>query len=232
MYNFFSVSLVYLYIYASADKEEVKKKLEEILSSEEFSEESSKNTDLLAELRGRISEYIAELFDKLNVPGNTDVLFYGNSISAGMMLFIKIAAVVLLIAVIALIAYFIFRGLRNSIKFKKDEDSILLNTIKDPDVLMEKVAQLRNAGDFDQALRFLYIALLVKFNNLNLIKINKSKTNKQYLMEIYTSKPEIHGSVADFTNDFNVHWYGRKKVEKEKFDFWFEKYDSLIKGEV
>lgn len=232
MYNFFSMCFIYLYIYTSADEEEVKKKLEEILSSEEFSEESSKNSDLLAEFWKRIIDYITELLDKLNVPGNSDVLFYGNTISAGMILIIKVAAIVLLIVVIALIVYFIYRGFRNSIRLKKDEDTILLNTIKDPDVLLEKVAQLKNAGDFDQALRFLYIALLVKFNNLNLIKINKSKTNKQYLMEIYSSKPEIHGSVADFTNDFNVHWYGRKKVEKEKFDFWFDMYNSLIKGEA
>lgn len=232
MHNFFSMSFVFLYIITSANEEEVKKKLEEILNSKEFSQEGSKKTDFFAELRERFHEFIKELFDKLNVSQKMDSLFYGKNVSPGMLLFIKIAALVLLIAVIAFIVFFIFRGLKSSKKFKKDEDSIILNTIKDPDILLEKAVKFRDAGDLDQALRYLYIALLINFNTLNFIKINKSKTNKQYLMEIYSSKPEIYGSVADFTNDFNLHWYGRKKVEKAKFDFWFSKYDNLIKGEV
>jgi preprotein translocase subunit Sss1 len=227
MYNLIKMATL-----SPSNEEEVKEKLQEILSSEEFSEQGANGKSAFSSLRERLRDYIEELFERFNVSQNMENILSNAKMPPGMLSVIKIAAVLLLVGIIVLIIYLIVKNLKGSRKIKHDEDMVLINTIKDPDVLFQKVIEYQNAGDYNQALRYLYIALLVKLNRLNIIKINKSKTNKQYLMEIRQYKPEIFSDITEFTNDFNLYWYGCRKVEKIKLDIWLVKYDKWDKEEL
>lgn len=214
-----------------SNEKEVKEKLQEILSSAEFNESESKR-NLLTSLRERFVDFLKDIFEKLNVSKNFGSLFYDGNIPFGTLSIIRLVILLLLIGVIVLILYIIIKNLRNSKEIKYSEDLMLLNTIKDPEFLLGKVNEYLKAGDYNQALRYLYMSVLISLNNLDVIKINKSKTNKQYLMEINSERPQIYNLMAQFTQDFNVFWYGNKRIEKSHFNTWFSKYNALCKGEV
>lgn len=232
MFKICTMVYIFAYIYSPANEKEVKEKLQEILSQEEFSDKKESGKNYLSSLREKIIEFFKELYEKLNVSKKMGELLFGKSVSPLQMQVLQIVALVLLVLIIVLIIYFIFRNLKNSKKIKQDEDLIILNTIKDPDVLFAKAMECKNSGDYNQALRYLYIGLLVSLNKINIIKINKSKTNKQYLMEVQNNKPDIYNTMSDFTYDFNIHWYGKKPLDETRLEFWLHRYNNLVKGEV
>lgn len=112
----------------------------------------------------------------------------------------------------------------------KDDEDILLS-IKSPEEILKTVEEYTAKGDYTGALRFLYIASLIKLNNSNIVKLNKSKTNKQYLAEIKLNKPELFNIFSKFTQDFNRYCYGGKVISRDKFQNWHKVYSEVISKE-
>jgi len=77
----------------------------------------------------------------------------------------------------------------------------------------------------------LYLSLILKLNEQNILLINKSKTNKEYMDEL-REKDYIHfETVMEFTRVFNRCWYGNRNLSREMFDKWISEYSSIV-GEV
>lgn len=220
------------FVYASgsspSNEKEVKEELSKILSSFETENKRRDNMDFISMLREKLREFLRDLFEKLNIERRLNNALSEASIPPGTFFILKIAAIALIIAVILLLGYFIIRSFRFSRKVMMDDDMEIINTIKDPDVLMKKVDECLSVGDYNQALRFLYIAMLINLNKLNIIKINKSKTNKQYLLEIQANRPQIYETALLFTHDFNKYWYGGRNLDRSRFDSWYNTYNQLI----
>lgn len=215
----------------SPDREkEVKESIGHILSASEYQPAKEKPPSLLKALFDKLVELVKKIYEKLNFSKKISNFIFGKTLSPASALAINIIGVLILLGVLVLLVFFIVRNLRNSKRMRQDEDAMILSTIKDPEALEQKALEFCNKGDYKQALRFLYIALLIRLNEMNLIKIDKSKTNKQYLNEIMNNKPEIHSDVSEFTGDFNKYWYGDRNVDRIKFEFWYAKYRVLAQG--
>lgn len=217
--------------YASAspsNEEEVKEKLSEILSELDSSKSNSNHENSF--FIDKIKEFIKWLMEKIN-PSKLFRFQKEITISEDASEVLAIVAAGLILLILGLICYFIFRNFKKSRRVMMDEDAEILNTIHDPDIITDRVQQYIEAGDYSQALRFLYIAMLISFNKLNIIRINKAKTNKQYLLEIESNKPQVYSTVMDFTNDFNRYWYGKKELSKTKFESLYRSYSTIIETE-
>lgn len=214
--------------YSPENYDEVKKKLEKILNSAEFSEKN-KTKSIFERLQDKLIDFFKSLWERLNVGTKLKGVFSNAEISPEALLVLKIFAILLLVTVVVLIIYFVVRIFKRSRKVRQEEDALLLDILKDYDEVYQKAIEYYNNGDYTQGMRFLYISLLIRFNELNIIRINKAKTNKQYLLEIKDNKPEIYEDMARFTQAFNRHWYGRKNTDKATFVDWNDVYNTMMR---
>lgn len=232
---FLSIIIIFIFINSAGlvfgassplNEKEVKEKLSQILS--EFDPDYAGENNLFNE---KLREFIRELLKKINPSQVLDQNLNEKSIPEGTFRVLSIIAIAVIVLILVLLLYLIFRNFTISRKVMMDEDAQILSTIKDPDVIINKAEQCIQNGDYNQALRFLYISMLLRFNELNIIRINKSKTNKQYLLEIQDSKPKVHSIVAGFTRDFNRYWYGKKELDKLEFDSLYKTYTAIVERE-
>ncbi|AEV68121.1 hypothetical protein [Acetivibrio clariflavus] len=213
--------------YSPENEEEIRKKLSKILNSGEFSEKTEAKS-LLEVLHDKFIEFLKNIWEKLNMTDKLQKVFSGSKVSKEVLILLQIIAIAIILAIIVLVIYFVVKRFTYSRKVRQEEDALLLNVLKDADEVYRKAFDYYNKGDYTQGLRFLYISLLIRLNDLNIIRINKAKTNKQYLVEIKDNKPEIHGVMAEFTHVFNRYWYGGKKADKSIFVKWNDEYGSLF----
>jgi hypothetical protein len=213
-------------------EQQVEDNLNDIFSSKEF-QESNKEKTLLE----RVSDVIEDIIDKImNLLGQWkppvgDIPIKPRANTSDLGFIFYIIVFILLILIIASIVYLIIRHRRNNRKLKEEEDSELLSQLKDPKEVKLKAMEFYRNGDFRQGIRFLYLSLILKLNEQNLILINKAKTNKEYMNEL-GMKEYIHFErVVEFTRVFNRCWYGNRNSDKEMFDKWYMEYSSIV-GEV
>lgn len=209
------------------NEEEIKNKLSKILDSIESSEQIEARS-LLEVLHDKFFELIKKIWNKLNMTDKLQKVLTGSKVSKEFMVVLQIIAIILIVAIIVLLIYLVKKRLKFSRKIRREEDALLLNILKDADEVYKKAFDYYSNGDYTQALRYLYISLLIQLNDLNIIRINKAKTNKQYLIEIKDNKPEIYDVVAEFTHVFNKYWYGGKHADKAIFVNWNDIYGNLM----
>lgn len=212
-------------------EQEVRDRLERILSSKEFTrpQEGKSILEKIGEMINDFIEKIKEIVPK-GKSGGYGELAGGGAPSAGLAL--KIFSAAIIVVFIFMLMFFIVKNFYSSGRIKRKEDAELLTMMKDSSEVEQTAMELYFKGDFRQALRFLYIAFLLRLNKLNVIKIDKSKTNKQYLKEMADNGYNRYDTAQKFTRDFNKFWYGNKSVGKARFDYWYSEYTSMIKGGV
>lgn len=210
-----------------ANEEEIKNKLSKILSSGEFGEKNEYKS-LLEILNEKFIEFLKGIWNKLNMTKKMESVLRNSKVSKEVMIFLQIIAILFIVTIIVLVIYLIIKRVKISRKVRQEEDALLLNILKDADDVYKKAFDYYNSGDYTQGLRFLYISVLIKLNDFNIIRINKSKTNKQYLIEIRDNKPEIHDIMVEFTHVFNRHWYGGRHADRDVFVKWNDVYGNLI----
>ncbi|OPZ87524.1 MAG: hypothetical protein BWY74_03384 [Firmicutes bacterium ADurb.Bin419] len=208
------------------NEEEIRKKLSDILASGEFGEKI-KSKSLLEILYEKFMDFIKSIWKKFDIGNKFEGVLENAKVSEETLFFLKILSIVLMLAVILLVIYFVARRFTRPRKLRQKEDALLLDVLKDPDDVYKKACECCDNGDYTQGLRFLYISLLIRFNEQNIIRINKAKTNKQYLNEIRNNKPDLYDFMNDFTQVFNRHWYGGKNADKSTFDNWNNIYNNL-----
>ncbi len=219
------------------DRQEViRDNIQDILSSKEFVN-AGKPDSFFKGISDTIKDMLLNLWDsfknilgKIIKPDNIPFL-NGKPLSEGVSLVFAIIGILVMIFLFGILLFFVLRNIRRSRVLKQEDDALLLSALNDPSHMEEKAMEHYRKGDLKQAIRFLYIALLLKLNRLDIIKIDKSKTNKQYLKEIINSSTFLYESVSDFTNAFNLHWYGNRDLDDAKFQYWHGRYTLMAKGE-
>ncbi|MDQ2086202.1 hypothetical protein RBH29_07135 [Herbivorax sp. ANBcel31] len=228
--SFFSTSPVLAYDEPPDDENEIREKLSDIVSSHEITRETEDDNFINA-LRRSIIRYIIrnyeDFMERFGIDGRMGELMEAANVPSWAVTLIKYISIALIIFVIFVIGYYIFKNRFISKKIMRDNEDILVK-IKNPDEILKIVEKHIAKRDYNSALRFLYIASLINLNNSNIIKINKAKTNKQYLLEIQLNKPELFDIFTNFTQDFNKYCYGWKTLNTKKFQRWYETYFKLI----
>lgn len=232
MYVLGIISIAALYVYNAkalnpANEEEIKDELSKILNSFELSEKNQ-NNDFFEMLKEKLIEFLKNLWKKLNMKNKLQKVFGNTKVPDEVMWIFQIIAIILILLIIGLVIYFVVKKYKRTQKVRQEEDALLLDILKDADEVYRRAFDCYSSGDYTQGLRFLYISLLIRLNEYNIIRINKAKTNKQYLLEIRDNKPEIHDAMVEFTSVFNRHWYGRKRADKAVFVNWNDVYSNLI----
>ncbi|MGE0756936.1 MAG: DUF4129 domain-containing protein [Pirellulaceae bacterium] len=92
--------------------------------------------------------------------------------------------------------------------------------------LLTRARQLYEAGDFSQAIIYLYGYQLIQLDRHQLIRLTKGKTNRQYLRELRRRRELselLRGSVALFEEVF----FGHHRLDQRRFETCWSRLDEF-----
>jgi hypothetical protein len=94
--------------------------------------------------------------------------------------------------------------------------------LTDPDeqnaaVLWGEADALARKGLFLEALRTLYLAVLVLLHRANLIRYERTRTNHEYARQLRPT-PEVHKPFKGLTSLFELKWYGERSCQAADYD--------------
>ncbi|PKM79804.1 MAG: hypothetical protein CVU89_16425 [Firmicutes bacterium HGW-Firmicutes-14] len=192
--------------------EEVRAKLREILMSPEFffSRWSSSLSDGIGAFLDRVLGSVASAVGSMGIAG---YLF----------LFVLFAAVCFLVY---------YAGSRISRAFNPDKSAPGENSGvtagADDTRLREMAVRFAEAGDYRNAVRHLYLSLLLFMDKRSLISFRQSKTNGEYLRELRTVSGDTDG-FAVMSNFFERKWYGMEQCGIDDYQEFTTMYMGLAR---
>jgi hypothetical protein len=95
----------------------------------------------------------------------------------------------------------------------------------------ELAGEFQDKGDYAQALRALYLSLLVVLHRRRLISYDTTKTNWEYVWELGIRREE-HKPFEALTSAFDYKWYGRKECLSEEYRKLEEMADTIVERET
>jgi hypothetical protein len=115
-------------------------------------------------------------------------------------------------------------------KIKKETIVVLGEEIAEgtrPDDLASAAIAAAQAGDFRTGVRKLYIALLYRLAEKDLIEMHAHATNREYLARLSRFKP-LAAPVAYLTDRFDYVWYGMFPASQQDFAHYLEHYRQAV----
>jgi len=94
------------------------------------------------------------------------------------------------------------------------------------DELLDAAERARTRGDFAQALRFVFRAMLVTLDQRKLLALDESRSNGEYLLAL-RRRPETHALVAPVTRRFDAVCYGGVAARPDDVDFCLARLTEL-----
>jgi len=127
-------------------------------------------------------------------------------------------AIILLIAIMIVVLYFIVANKNSNLKVKNE----LEYSIAEAEMNIDKsdlnylLQQALDHKEYKLALRIYYLIIIKELNTKGLIKYKKDKTNYTYLLEMQPNKN--YGSFKNLTRIYEYFWYGDKELTASKFE--------------
>ncbi|MCB0035384.1 MAG: DUF4129 domain-containing protein, partial [Anaerolineales bacterium] len=91
---------------------------------------------------------------------------------------------------------------------------------------LEQAQQLSDAGDFRTAVRYLYLSCLLSLEERNLLRYDRSLTNREYLRSV-AHRPELFALLRDVVDVFDRVWYGFMPIDEETYQQYAVRVQTL-----
>lgn len=153
-------------------------------------------------------------------------------VSAQSAWFSNIVLIAVLAAAIVTAVAMIRRRRRTPAKRKKKTRTVLGEEIAADSTsseLAEAGLAAARAGDFRTGVRKLYVALLYELAECNLIELDDSATNHEYLKKV-SRFAALASPMTFLTERFDYVWYGMFPSTEEDFAAYLRKYEEAITG--
>jgi uncharacterized protein DUF4129 len=92
--------------------------------------------------------------------------------------------------------------------------------------LLSEARRLYEAGDFSEAIIYLFSYELVQLDRQHLIRLAKGKTNRQYLREL-RGRPALQAILETTMIAFEDAFFGRKSLTRQRFEDCWQRLDEL-----
>lgn len=91
---------------------------------------------------------------------------------------------------------------------------------------LEQAQKLSDAGDFRTAVRYLYLSCLLSLEERNLLRYDRSLTNREYLRSV-AHRPELFTLLRDVVDVFDRVWYGFMPIDEETYQQYAVRVQTL-----
>lgn len=195
--------------------EEVRRKLEEILRRPEFV-----NKEALAKWLQSVADGLAGFFNRVT----------GKNIKIGYLSFLE--SILAILAAASVLLVLIYTCLRLYRYFSPEyaetpspgNDPTSINS----DQLRTQASVCAEKGEYREAIRYLYLSLLLFLDQKKLIRYRPSKTNREYLQEFRrneTGQDGFYGVVSFFEGK----WYGMEPCSNMDYRQFQAMYMNMVK---
>jgi hypothetical protein len=72
-------------------------------------------------------------------------------------------------------------------------------------------------GEYREAVRKLFVALLYQLDERGLVRLHSEATNREYLA-LVRDLARLHPVMAPMTDTFDRVWYGREPVDRDRYE--------------
>ncbi|MDF2671874.1 MAG: hypothetical protein K0R09_139 [Clostridiales bacterium] len=188
--------------------------IKEILGRPEYKHLTGGLGDFIERMKDMIGEWLEKILKKTfsnlaNAPAISD----------------KLATIFMIIGLLIIIAIIVLVIIRISKTFDKKArvGEILGEKITDrvtPNSLRSRGAGFTKQGDFRQAIRYDFIAVLLLMHEKNILYLDETKTGEEIYNYLKRNKFEMVTVFKKLVNMFNASWYGHKASDQELYDEW------------
>ena len=91
---------------------------------------------------------------------------------------------------------------------------------------LQQAQNLSTAGDYRSAVRYLYLASLLRLDERGLLRYDRSRTNREYLRSV-DEKPELASNLKDVIDVFDEVWYGYQPLDKSSYEHFVDRVSDL-----
>lgn len=81
---------------------------------------------------------------------------------------------------------------------------------------MQQSQQLARSGDYRTAMRYLYLALLLRLDEAHLLRYDRTLTNREYLHQLHDN-PDLRQRMTPIIQTFDRVWYGNEPLDAASF---------------
>ncbi len=195
---------------ASPGADAIRHQLEDILSRSEFHPERQYS------FWNKLLDYFGEFLKWLNGLQNTAPLLFW------LLIISLIAILVLLLAHMTwTIAKVLGLGDRPARPDDLQEKRVRLSA-----TYRQEAARRAEQGDFTEAIRFLFLSLVYRFDEAGRVSFQKAYTNREYLT-LFHDRPAVQHDLKVFVDTLDDHWYGQRPTDRERYDNCLALYESL-----
>ncbi len=146
----------------------------------------------------------------------------------------SVLSIVFVLLILAAIGFLVVRAVRKARpRRRRPKKRTILGEEIDvgatADELAERAYAAARAGDFRNAVRKLYIALLYDLSERRLIELEESATNHEYLTRL-SGKGALTTAMAYMTDRFDYFWYGMFPTSGDDFSAYQARYKEAIQS--
>ncbi len=139
--------------------------------------------------------------------------------------------ILIISAFFALIIFIIFKTQRSYVSRPKDILGEKIHGDTTPVSLRNRAEEALRQGDYREAVRLHYIALLLLLHEGKLLYLEDSMTNYEIYIKLKNNDFHSLDTIADVMEVFNSVWYGDKKITSTDYEGFTEK-NQLLWNEV
>ena len=96
----------------------------------------------------------------------------------------------------------------------------------DSQAAFEKAQAVSRGGDYRSAVRYLYLSSLLLLDERDILRYDRSKTNREYLRSVSNS-PELAGPLSEVIEVFDDVWYGYHSLGEDSFKHYSQRVEEL-----
>jgi hypothetical protein len=195
----------------SPSPDQVRRAAEEVFARPEFDPDAGRPNWLLRAL--------AEAFQWLGtLYGSNPVLFW----------VLLVGCLLLLALLVGHIVYVVVRSFGRDAEARRRGPASEAEQRRRQSAAYRDEARRRAAGgEYTEAIRCLFLALVYRFDETGRVGFPKSATNREYLQLLGEDLP-VRGQLAVFVDTLDEHWYGQRPADRSQFERCEALYDRLL----
>ncbi|MBN1310510.1 MAG: DUF4129 domain-containing protein [Anaerolineae bacterium] len=137
-----------------------------------------------------------------------------------------VAGAVMLLALLV-VAWFVIRSISAGLVSEADLDKQWDERgVVTADGALKNAQETARAGDYRSAVRWLYLSSLLILEEHNLLRYDRSRTNREYLRSV-AHRPELSTILRDVIDVFDRVWYGFQPIEPDDYDHYVKQVTQL-----
>jgi Domain of unknown function (DUF4129) len=192
-------------------EEEIRQQLGEVYARPEFSPTGANNWFRL------FLEWLLHFFDWIAVVrAGSPLLFW----------LIVAGCVVLLMLIVAHLAWTIRRVLVFQAE-SRGRDALAARCERLSRAYWEQARECAAQQDYTEAIRYLFLSLVYRFDERGQVEFPEASTNREYLA-LFDDRPQVRAGLQVFVDTLDDNWYGQQPSYAGQYEACVQLYESLV----